>query len=122
MATGAERIEYGNVRNDGLITNLPAGCCVEVPCRIDAAGVHPIAIGALPPQCAALNRTMVNVADLTVSAALEGRRDHVYQAVMLDPNAGATLTIAQIHDMVDELIEAHGDLLPEGIRPRVAAA
>jgi alpha-galactosidase len=122
MATGAERIEYGNVRNDGLITNLPAGCCVEVPCRIDAAGVHPIAIGALPPQCAALNRTMVNVADLTVSAALEGRRDHVYQAVMLDPNAGATLTIAQIHDMVDELIEAHGDLLPKGIRPRVAAA
>ncbi|HYZ82529.1 MAG TPA: alpha-glucosidase/alpha-galactosidase [Solirubrobacteraceae bacterium] len=116
MVTGAERIEYGNVRNDGLIANLPDGCCVEVPCRIDAAGVHPIAIGALPPQCAALNRTMVNVAELTVSAALEGRRDHVYQAVLLDPNAGATLTIAEVHDMVDELIEAHGDLLPEGIR------
>jgi alpha-galactosidase len=78
--------------------------------------VHPIAVGALPPQCAALNRTMVNVADLTVQAVLEGRRDHVYQAVMLDPNAGATLTIAQIHDMVDELIEGHGELLPEGIR------
>jgi alpha-galactosidase len=59
---------------------------------------------------------MVNVAELTVSAALEGRRDHVYQAVMLDPNAGATLTIAQIHDMVDELIDAHADLLPAGIR------
>jgi alpha-galactosidase len=59
---------------------------------------------------------MVNVADLTVQAVLEGRRDHVYQAVMLDPNAGATLTIAQIHAMVDELIEAHGELLPEGIR------
>ena len=116
MATGAERIEYGNVRNDGLIDNLPDGCCVEVPCRVDADGVHPIAVGALPPQCAALNRTMVNVADLTVRAVLEGRRDHVYQAVMLDPNAGATLTIAQIHAMVDELIEAHGDLLPEGIR------
>jgi alpha-galactosidase len=116
MVTGAERVEYGNVRNDGLITNLPDGCCVEVPCRIDASGVHPIAVGALPPQCAALNRTMVNVADLTVSAALEGRRDHVYQAVLLDPNAGATLTIAQVHDMVDELIEAHGDLMPEGVR------
>ena len=116
MATGAERVEYGNVRNDDLIDNLPAGCCVEVPCRIDAEGVHPIAVGALPSQCAALNRTMVNVADLTVQAVLEGRRDHVYQAVMLDPNAGATLTIAQIHAMVDELIEAHGDLLPEGIR------
>jgi alpha-galactosidase len=116
MVTGAERIEYGNVRNDGLITNLPPGCCVEVPCRIDAEGVHPVAVGALPPQCAALNRTMVNVADLTVSAVLEGRRDHVYQAVLLDPNAGATLTIAQVHDMVDELIEAHGDLMPDGIR------
>ncbi|HEY2320808.1 MAG TPA: alpha-glucosidase/alpha-galactosidase [Solirubrobacteraceae bacterium] len=116
MVTGTARIEYGNVRNDGLITNLPDGCCVEVPCRIDAGGVHPIAVGALPPQCAALNRTMVNVAELTVSAALEGRRDHVYQAVLLDPNAGATLTVAQVHDMVDELIEAHGELLPEGIR------
>jgi alpha-galactosidase len=83
---------------------------------VDGDGVHPIAVGALPPQCAALNRTMVNVADLTVQAVLEGRRDHVYQAVMLDPNAGATLTIAQIHAMVDELIEAHGDLMPEGIR------
>jgi len=116
MVTGQERIEYGNVRNDGLIANLPDGCCVEVPCRIDSEGVHPIAVGALPPQCAALNRTMVNVADLTVSAVLEGRRDHVYQAVLLDPNAGATLTIAQVHDMVDELIEAHGDLMPAGIR------
>jgi alpha-galactosidase len=116
MVTGQERIEYGNVRNDGLITNLPDGCCVEVPCRIDSEGVHPVAVGALPPQCAALNRTMVNVADLTVSAVLEGRRDHVYQAVLLDPNAGATLTIAEVHDMVDELIEAHGDLMPAGIR------
>ncbi|MFL5865040.1 MAG: alpha-glucosidase/alpha-galactosidase, partial [Solirubrobacteraceae bacterium] len=118
MATGQARTEYGNVRNDGLIDNLPPDCCVEVPCRIDAGGVHPVAVGALPPQCAALNRTMVNVADLTVRAALEGRRDHVYQAVLMDPNAGATLTIPQIHDMVDELIEAHGDLMPDGIRAR----
>jgi len=116
MVTGTERIEYGNVPNDGLIDNLPAGCSVEVPCRVDGEGVHPIAVGALPPQCAALNRTFVNVAELTVRAALEGRRDHVYQAALLDPNAGATLTIAQIHDVVDELIAAHGELLPPGIR------
>jgi alpha-galactosidase len=116
LITGEERIEYGNVRNDGLIDDLPRACCVEVPCRIDAEGVHPIRIGALPPQCGALNRTFVNVAELTMRAALEQRRDHVYQAVMLDPNAGATLTIEQIHAMVDELIEAHGDLLPDGIR------
>ncbi len=117
MATGTERIEYGNVRNDGLIENLPDGWCVEVPCRVDGDGVHPIAIGKLPPQCAALNRTFMNVVELTVLAALEGRRDHVYQAVMLDPNAAATLTIGQIHELVDELIDAHGALLPPGIRP-----
>ena len=116
ICTGVERIEYGNVRNVGLIENLPDGWCVEVPCRVDGDGVHPIAIGKLPPQCAALNRTFMNVVELTVLAALEGRRDHLYQAVLLDPNAAATLTIGEIHAMVDELIDAHGDLLPAGIR------
>jgi alpha-galactosidase len=111
MVTGEPRIEYGNVRNDGLIDNLPAGACVEVPCRVDADGIHPVAVGALPVQCAALNRTFLNVV-----AALEQRRDHVYQAVLLDPNAAATLTIDQAHAMVDELIDAHGELLPAGIR------
>jgi alpha-galactosidase len=116
MVTGEPRLEYGNVRNEGLIDGLPAGCCVEVPCRVDGDGVHPLPVGPVPPQCVALNRTFVNVAELTVRAALEQRRDHVYQAVMLDPNAGATLTIEAIRAMVDELIEAHGDLMPEGIR------
>ena len=83
---------------------------------MDGDGVHPIAIGSLPPQCAALNRTFVNVAQLTMRAALEESREHVYQAVMLDPNAGATLTIEAIREIVDELIDAHGDLLPAGIR------
>jgi alpha-galactosidase len=116
MVTGAQRIEHGNVRNDGLIDNLPQGACVEVPCRIDGSGIHPIAVGALPPQCAALNRTFLNVVELTVRAALEQRREHVHQAVLLDPNAAATLTIEQSRAMVDELIEAHGELLPAGIR------
>jgi alpha-galactosidase len=87
-----------------------------VPCVVDGDGVHPETIGALPPQCAALNRTFVNVAELTMRAALEESREHVYQAVMLDPNAGATLTIDAMTTMVDQLIEAHGDLLPAGIR------
>lgn len=116
LVTGQRRVEYGNVRNDGLIDALPPGCCVEVPCVVDGDGVHPTAIGDLPPQCAALNRTFVNVAELTMRAALEESREHVYQAVMLDPNAGATLTIDSITTMVDELIDAHGDLLPAGIR------
>jgi alpha-galactosidase len=70
----------------------------------------------MPPQCAAMNRTFVNVAELTVCAVLEESRDHVYQAVMLDPNAGATLTLDAIAEMVDELIDAHGELIPAGIR------
>ncbi|MGI5208144.1 hypothetical protein ACQEU6_42055 [Spirillospora sp. CA-108201] len=70
----------------------------------------------MPPQLAALNRTFLNVGELTVRAALEGRRDHVRHAAMLDPNAAATLTLAQIHDLVEDMIEAHGDALPEGIR------
>jgi alpha-galactosidase len=116
IETGTRRVVHGNVRNDGLITNLPEGACVEVPCLVDRAGVRPTRIGDLPPQLAALNRAFLNVSELTVRAALEGRRDHVYHAAMLDPNAAATLTLGQIHDLVDDLIEAHGDALPAGIR------
>jgi alpha-galactosidase len=116
IETGLEREVYGNTRNDDLIDGLPPDACVEVPCRVDAAGVHPERIGKLPPQCLALNRTFVNVAELTVHAALEERRDLVYQAALLDPNTAATLTTEQIVAMCDELIAAHGELIPEGIR------
>jgi alpha-galactosidase len=116
MVTGEARIEHGNVRNAGLIDNLPAGDCVEVPCRIDAGGVHPVPVGALPPQCAALNRTFLAVVELTVRAVLEERRELVDQAVLLDPNAAASLTTAQSRKLVDELTAAHGKLLPRWIR------
>jgi alpha-galactosidase len=116
IETGTRRVVYGNVPNRGLIENLPAGSCVEVPCLVDRAGMQPLRIGALPAQLAALNRTFLNVVELTVLAALEQRRDHVYQAAMLDPNTAATLTPDQIVSLCDELIEAHGDLIPEGIR------
>ena len=116
IETGTRRVVYGNVRNRGLIDNLPEDCCVEVPCLVDRAGVQPVQVGALPPQLAALNRTFLNVVELTVRAALEQRREHVYHAAMLDPNAAATLTLDQIVMLCDELIEAHGDLIPEGIR------
>jgi alpha-galactosidase len=116
LETGTPREVYGNVRNDGLIDGLPDDACVEVPCTVDGNGFRPTAVGALPPQCLALNRTFLNVVELTVQAALEERRDLVYQAALTDPNTAATLTIEQIVSMVDELIEAHGDLLPEGIR------
>ncbi len=83
---------------------------------VGADGVRPQRVGALPPQCLALNRTFLNVVELTVRAVLEGRRDLVVAAALLDPNTGATLTTQQTEDMVTELLEAHGDLIPEAIR------
>ena len=116
METGQERVIYGNVRNTGLITNLPADICVEVPCLVDRTGINPVHVGNVPPQCAALNRTFANVCDLTVRAVLDGRRDHVHHAAMLDPNTAATLTLDQIDELVEELLEAYADSLPESLR------
>lgn len=122
IETGQPRVIYGNVRNTGLIGNLPADTCVEVPCLVDATGVNPVHVGDLPPQLAAMNRTFLNVADLTVKAALEGRPDYVRQAVMLDPNAAATLSLDAIWEMCDEMTAAHGDALPAALREPVRKA
>jgi alpha-galactosidase len=103
----------GNVLNTGLITNLPRKACVEVPCMVDRNGVQGCYVGDLPEQCAALNRTNVNVQLLTIEAALTGRKDAVYQAAMLDPHTAAELTIDQIRNMCDDLIAAHGNWLPK---------
>jgi alpha-galactosidase len=116
IETGVERVIYGNVPNDGLIDALPAGACVEVPCLVDRTGVRPTRVGGLPPQCAALNRTFLNVVDLTVRAALEGSREHMVQAALLDPNAAATLDPDTIATVCDELAAAHGEALPAPLR------
>jgi alpha-galactosidase len=113
LETGQPRVIYGNVANHGLIDNLPAGCCVEVPCLVDQNGVQPVHMGALPPHLAALIQTNVNVQGLTVEAALTGQRQHIYHAAMLDPHTAAELDLDQIWRLVDDLIEAHGDWLPE---------
>ena len=116
LETGTLREVYTNVRNDGLIEGLPQDACVEVPTLVGVNGIRPTSIGALPESCLALNRTFLNVAELTVQSALEGRRDLVYSAALLDPNTGATLSTEQIVALCDDLIEAHGELIPEGIR------
>ena len=113
METGEPRVVYGNVSNYGLIDNLPQGCCVEVPCLVDKNGLQPTKIGALPPHLAALMQTNINVQSLVVEAALTGKREHIYHAAMLDPHTAAELSLDQIWSLVDELIEAHGDMLPE---------
>jgi alpha-galactosidase len=116
MTTGEPTVIYGNVRNDGLIDNLPDGACVEVPCVVDRTGVQPTRVGALPPQCAALNRTFLNVVELTVRAALEEDSDLVHQAAILDPNASASLGLDTIHAVCGELLEAHREALAPGLR------
>jgi alpha-galactosidase len=121
METGDPRVIYGNVPNTDLLPGLPDGCCVEVPCLVDDTGVHPVAVPDYPPQLAALNRTYVNVVELTVRAVLEGRPDYVRAAAMLDPNAGATLTLDQIDELCDALTRAHGDAIPEALRLARAA-
>jgi len=113
METGTPRVVYGNVANNGLIDNLPHGCCVEVPCLVDKSGLQPTKIGMMPPQLAALQQTNINVQSLVVEAALTRKREHIYHAAMLDPHTAAELSLDQIWSLVDELIEAHGDMLPE---------
>jgi alpha-galactosidase len=112
IETGQPRVVYGNVRNAGQIANLPLDACVEGPCLVDATGVAPVDVGSLPVQCAALNRTFLNPVELTVRAVLEGRRDHVHHAALLDPNTAATLKVDDIARLVDELLDAYADLLP----------
>ncbi|NLF31504.1 MAG: alpha-glucosidase/alpha-galactosidase [Planctomycetes bacterium] len=103
---------HGNVMNAGLIDNLPAKACVEVACMVDRNGVQPTHVGPLPEQCAAMNVTNINTQILTVEAALNRRKDTLYQAAMLDPHTLAELTLDQIVALCDDLIEAHGDMLP----------
>lgn len=110
--TGRPVVINGNVSNRALIDNLPSGCLVEVPCLVDQNGVQPTPVGTLPAQLAALMQTSINVQSLTVEALVTGRRDHVYQAAMLDPHTAAELDMDQIRALVDDLIEAHEGWLP----------
>ncbi len=103
----------GNVLNTGLITNLPDDAVVEVPCLVDSSGVTPGYVGKLPPQLAALNRTNINVHLLTIEAALTRKKKYIYQAAMLDPHTSSELSLDDIKSLCDDLIEAHGDWLPE---------
>jgi alpha-galactosidase len=103
----------GNVPNAGLITNLPAGCCVEVPCLADSMGVQPTVVGALPPQLAALNRAMIAVQELATLGGLHRDREAVHQAVLLDPLTAAVCDLDAAHRMVDDLFAAEAGWLPQ---------
>ena len=114
-----ENIPYqigGNVLNKGhLISNFPENACVEVPCLVNGNGIMPCYVGELPLQCAAMNMSNINVQLLTIEAAKTRKKEHIYQAAMMDPHTASELDIDTIKKMVDELIEAHGDYLPKFI-------
>lgn len=113
METNRPTIIYGNVANSGLITNLPAGCAVEVPCVVDGNGIQPCYVGDLPPVLAALNRTNVNVQELAVKGSLAGDREMIVHSIMLDPLTAAICTLPQIRAMVGELFAAQKEWLPQ---------
>ena len=115
MLTNQPALIYGNVRNTGLIENFPEGCCVEVPVLVDRNGLRPCRVGKLPPELAAHCAPHTYVQELAVRAALEGDREAVYRAAALDRHAAATLTLAEIRAMVDELIAVQAALLPAGV-------
>ena len=104
---------HGNVLNTGLITNLPRNACVEVPIMVDRNGLNPCYVGDLPEQCAALNRTNINVQLLTLKAAETLKKEYIYMAALMDPHTSSELSIDDTRALVDALIEAHGDWLPE---------
>ncbi len=103
----------GNVRNDGYIRNLPPGCCVEVPVFVDRRGFHPVGVGELPPQCAALNMSNVSVQQLAAEAALSGDPELAMQAVAMDPLTSAVCTLREAREMTRELLQAESQWLPK---------
>lgn len=113
MVTGTNHLIYGNVRNDGLISNLPFNAAVEVPCHVDRNGIQPVKVGKVPVQLAAVMRWQFNVQELAVEAALTGKREHVYHAALMDPHTAAELAPDEIRALCDELIAAHGNYLPQ---------
>jgi alpha-galactosidase len=111
METGKPSRVNANVKNKGFITNLPEGCCVEIPCLVDKEGIHPCYVGDLPPQCAALNRTNINVQEMAVRGIVEKDKTKIFQAILLDPLTGAVLTIDETRKMVDEIFKAEKEYL-----------
>jgi alpha-galactosidase len=105
IETGIPLRINANVKNNNLITNLPKGCCVEVPCLVDKEGIRPCYVGDLPPQLAALNRTNINVQELAVRGIVEKDKTKIFQAILLDPLTSTILTIDETRQMVDEMFK-----------------
>ncbi|MGC9002302.1 MAG: alpha-glucosidase/alpha-galactosidase [Dictyoglomus sp.] len=116
IETNNSKLVYSIVRNDGIIDNLPMDCMVEVPCYVDRNGVSPLKIGYLPDQLASLNLSHINVQRLAVKSAIEGDKDYIHYAALLDPLASSLLSPEKIHMMVEELLKAHEEYLKDLFR------
>ncbi len=121
IATGTPSVVYGNMPNNGAVSNLPKNAIVEVPTMVDRSGLRLATVGELPPQLVGYMMPHVTQQELFIRAATEGRRDHVYQAAMFDPLTAATLPPDQIVDLCDELIAAHGFAKDGGCLPDLDA-
>ena len=121
IVTGTPSVVYGNMPNNGAISNLPNNAIAEVPTLVDRAGLQFTTVGELPPQLVAYMNPHVTQHELFIRAAMEGRRDHVYQAAMFDPLTAATMSLDQIVEMCDELIAAHGLEKDGGYLPNLDA-
>jgi alpha-galactosidase len=113
LETGRTFKLNGNVTNDGMISNLPMDCCAEGPIYVDRTGLHKTLVGDLPPQCAALNMTNINVQRLAVEASVSGDPEHLVHACALDPLTSAVLTLRETREMVSEMLEAQRQWLPQ---------
>ena len=111
--TGNPSLIYGNFSNNGYITNLPAGCAVEIATLVDTNGLQPQHFGKLPPHLAGLMQTQINVQQMVVEALITENKDHIYHAAALDPHTAAELDLGQIWEMTDMLIKEHGNWLPD---------
>ncbi|MDG1448605.1 MAG: alpha-glucosidase/alpha-galactosidase [Ascidiaceihabitans sp.] len=119
IVTDTSYVMYGNLPNHGQLPQLPTGAAVETPCLVDANGIQPTVIKDIPPQLTALMRTQINVQELTVRALVDENPEHIYHAAMMDPHTAAELDMRQIRSMVDDLLIAHGDWLPDWTRGAV---
>ena len=112
---------YGNLPNRGQAPQLPMGAAVEVPCMVDANGIQPTIVDDIPPQLVALMRTQINVQELVVRALVDEAPEHLYHAAMMDPHTAAELDLRQIRALMDDLLTAHGDMVPAWARRPKAA-
>lgn len=103
----------GNVRNFGLIDNLPEGCCVEVPVLASKKGLQPMHVGPLPDHLAVLVNTSARCEELAVEGAITGDRRKIFHAICFDPLTSSVLSLDEIKAMVDEMFEANKDYLPQ---------